>query len=129
MINGEPIAKVLQTEAESESIEIPVPIPKVQKTTGLKHDNGKIQAGVLSDFRGALLAVAEVGTFGVEKYARDTWRGIENGEQRYTDALWRHLLATDEKDAESGLDHMAHLAWNILALLELKGMKADEGRP
>lgn len=87
---------------------------------GLKYDAGKVQAGVLIDFRNALMEVAKVGTFGAEKYARDSWRQVENGEQRYTDALWRHLLAADEKDLESGLDHLAHLAWNILAVLELK---------
>lgn len=85
-----------------------------------KFDQGKIQAGVLVDFRLALTEVAKVGTFGAEKYARNSWRKVENGKQRYYDALWRHLLAGDGKDDESGLDHLAHLAWNILAVLELK---------
>lgn len=93
---------------------------------GLKYDDGKIQAGVLLDFRNALMEVAKVGTFGVEKYARNSWRQVENGTERYTDALWRHLLAADEKDLESDLDHMAHLAWNILAVLELKMAEKED---
>jgi len=90
------------------------------KVDPLKHDAGKIQAGVLLDFRRALMEVAKVGTFGTEKYSRNSWRNVENAEERYMDALWRHLLASDDLDEESGLPHLAHLAWNILALLEFK---------
>jgi len=86
----------------------------------LKHDAGKIQAGVLLDFRHALMEVAKVGTFGTEKYSRNSWRNVENAEERYMDALWRHLLASDDLDEESGLPHLAHLAWNILAIMEFR---------
>ena len=87
---------------------------------GVKADAGKVQAGLLADFRNALVAVAEVGTFGADKYERDGWRRVENGTVRYTDAMWRHLLAGDGVDDDSGLSHLAHLAWNALALLEMK---------
>ena len=87
---------------------------------GVKADAGKVQAGLLADFRNALVAVAEVGTFGADKYERDGWRRVENGTVRYTDAMWRHLLAGDGVDDESGMSHLAHLTWNALALLEMK---------
>ena len=88
---------------------------------GAKLDDGKVLAGVLADFSYALQAVAVVGTFGARKYSRGGWQKVDAGEERYTDALWRHLLAErhEEKDPDSGLLHAAHLAWNALARLEL----------
>lgn len=87
--------------------------------TGLKYDDGKILAALLKDFSPALADVAAVGTFGAKKYTRGNWLFVEDGAQRYEDALWRHLLQ-DGADPESGLDHLAHAAWNILALITLK---------
>jgi hypothetical protein len=86
---------------------------------GVKHDHGKTMAALLRDFSPALLQVADVGTFGAQKYARGNWLKVEDAKTRYDDALWRHLLQHG-KDPESGLDHLAHAAWNILALLTLK---------
>ena len=89
---------------------------------GAKLDSGKVLAGVLGDFSLALNAVAEIGTYGVNKYSRGGWEHVPDAQTRYTDALWRHLLAesTEPIDQESGLTHQAHLAWNILAILELE---------
>ena len=93
-----------------------------QHAPGAKLDSGKQLAGVLLDFSRALEAVADVGTFGANKYTRLGWESVPNGEQRYTDALMRHLLKMqrEELDPDSGLEHLAHLAWNCLAVLELK---------
>ena len=91
-------------------------------TPGAKLDNGKTKAAVLHDFALALQAVAQVGTFGAEKYSRGGWQHVPNGQERYSDALWRHLLKSrhEEIDPDSGLDHLAHLAWNALSVLDLK---------
>lgn len=87
---------------------------------GAKLDQDKIRAGlVLDGFKNALMAVSEVGTFGAKKYSDNGWLHVENGYDRYRDALFRHLLATDFHDPESGLPHLAHAAWNMLAMLEL----------
>ena len=88
---------------------------------GAKLDSGKVLAGVLGDFSLALNAVAEIGTYGINKYSRGGWEHVPDAQTRYTDALWRHLLAesTEPIDQESGLLHQAHLAWNALAKLEL----------
>ena len=50
---------------------------------------------------------------------------MPDAEQRYYDALWRHMLQAnqEEKDQESGLAHLEHAAWNILAIIELKKRK------
>ncbi len=87
---------------------------------GIKHDAGKSRPSlVIEGFPRALVAVSEVATFGAGKYSPGGWQHVENGVERYTDAMYRHLLATDETDAESGLSHAAHAAWNALARLEL----------
>ena len=90
---------------------------------GVKHDHGKPRCGLaLLGFSRALLEVARVGTFGAAKYTDNGWVQVPDGHARYTDAMLRHLLAEAESpvDAESGLSHAAHAAWNALARLELE---------
>lgn len=98
------------------------PLGLSQHEPGAKLDDGKVMAAVLEDFALALMAVAEVGTFGAKKYSRGGWQSVENGEQRYTDALWRHLLKGRHEaiDPDSDLKHAAHAVWNALAVLELQ---------
>lgn len=56
---------------------------------------------------------AEVGTFGANKYSRNSWQNIDNAIERYTDAMWRHRLS-EGIDAESGLPHYYHELWNMI---------------
>jgi hypothetical protein len=87
---------------------------------GVKHDDGKIQADLLlDDFSRALTAVAEVATFGANKYTRHGWVTVPDAKQRYKAAMMRHLLATEKYDDESDLTHLAHALWNLMALVEL----------
>ena len=94
-----------------------------QHAPGVKLDHGKPRAGlVLGGFARALTAVSDVGTFGAKKYTPHGWRSVPHGFERYTDAMVRHQLAEavgEQFDAESGLSHAAHAAWNALARLEL----------
>lgn len=90
--------------------------------SGLKYDGGKPQWTLL--MRGCALAlqgVVAVLTFGARKYAADSWQEVENAEERYRDALYRHLNAVEEYgdlavDPESGLLHWYHIACNALFL-------------
>lgn len=91
---------------------------------GVKHDDGKILAGILLEFAPALLKVAEVGTFGARKYSRENWKKVPDRETRYLDAAWRHLLQHGV-DPESGLQHLHHAIWNLLAVATIK----DEDMP
>lgn len=93
-----------------------------QHAPGAKLDAGKVKAGVLEDFSLALWEVARVGTFGADKYTRGGWQEVPNGQERYKDAKWRHLLKKrhEENDPDSAIEHLAHEAWNVLAELELK---------
>lgn len=91
-------------------------------TPGVKDDSGKSRTGLMfSNFANALLAVSEVSTYGANKYTPNGWLTVPDGRDRYTDALFRHLLAgfSQKNDPESNLDHLAHAAWNALAILEL----------
>ena len=93
------------------------------KKEGLKYDDGKIKPRlILEGFPRALIAVAEVATFGADKYTEHGWVTVPDGINRYADAMGRHLLAEakgEGLDAESGLKHAAHTVWNALARLEL----------
>ena len=100
-----------------------------QHAPGAKVDAGKARAGlVLGDFPRALLSVAEVGTFGARKYSDHGWLSVPDGINRYEDACWRHYLkekAGEELDNDSGIEHASHMAWNALAVLELKLRKKN----
>lgn len=90
---------------------------------GSKLDAGKNRLGlVLGDFAHALQEVGHVGTFGAAKYTDHGWLSVPNGIARYTDAMYRHLMAEgagEQYDSQSQLLHAAHTAWNALARLEL----------
>ena len=80
---------------------------------GAKLDAGKNRVGLMvSDFPRALEAVAEVATYGANKYTPHGWVSVPDGLERYTDAMHRHLLAEargEKFDAESGLEHAAKI--------------------
>ena len=66
--------------------------------------------------------VVKVYTFGAEKYAPNSWRGLEDGFKRYRAALLRHMVSFEngeEFDKESGLPALAHMAWNAIAMLAI----------
>lgn len=95
---------------------------------GVKHDTGKVRPSlVLTDMARAINAVIEVAEYGARKYAPGNWLLVPDKETRYREALMRHLLPMPpgERDAESGLRHAAHAAWNALATLELE-LRAEE---
>lgn len=66
--------------------------------------------------------VAKVYTSGAEKYGANTWQDLENGYERYKGALLRHLVANDTEDfdSETGVFHLAAVAWNALSMLHFK---------
>lgn len=85
--------------------------------TGIKHDAGKADIALLPPE--ALVAIAEVFTFGAKKYAADNWRGGFSY-RRVVSALLRHLYAWlrgEDNDPESGLSHIAHAGCNVMFLL------------
>ena len=92
--------------------------------TGKKYDSGKPMVGTLTDvFSRALMAVGACIEYGTHKYPNPkNWQLVDDGIKRYRDAMIRHLLkynAGIDKDEETKLPHLAHMAWNALAILEL----------
>ena len=90
----------------------------------IKYDGGKapVFRGAVSYFPRAIEAVAAVSQFGATKYAWKGWEGVDDGFNRYSDAMVRHLTYEgkgETLDPDSGLLHAAHAAWNALARLEL----------
>ena len=95
---------------------------------GAKFDADKVRPSlILNDMPRAILAVAEVGTYGAEKYSEGGWKHVEPGIARYTDAMDRHRVkeGIESHDDDSGLMHAAHVAWNALARLELMLREQD----
>jgi len=96
-------------------------------STGRKNDEGKLRMDLLP-FE-SLEKVAEVLTYGAEKYADNNWKFVPDAVQRYEAALLRHLSAYkkgEQRDQESGLSHLAHLATNALFLLWFNGRETAD---
>ena len=94
-----------------------VPLTSTQPLVGMKFDNGKLLYSLIPPE--TLKALAEVLTFGAQKYAPGNWAKIDNGETRYLDALFRHLEAYrsgEDFDSESKLSHLAHCMCNVVFL-------------
>lgn len=84
---------------------------------GLRYNDGKPKVDLIPPRW--VFVLAEVLTQGAEKYDLRNWeQGMDWG-HCYAGAM-RHLLrfwSCQEIDPESGLNHLAHAAWNCLALL------------
>lgn len=87
---------------------------------GIKHDQGKTRFSLLvPEF---IKGMADVMTDGVEKYSAWNWEGIED-HSRVLDAHMRHMFAQwmgEDADAQSGHDHLFHVACNAMMLWKLK---------
>lgn len=92
--------------------------PIIYETKVIKHDGDKVRMDLLPAT--PLLEIGKVATYGAKKYADRNWeKGMSWG--RMYAAAQRHLLAFwsgEDIDPESGLPHLAHAGFNILALLE-----------
>lgn len=67
----------------------------------------------------ALFLIAEVFGYGAEKYAAHNWRKGYEWSLNYA-AMNRHLWAFwqgEDNDPESGLPHLAHAGFHVMALL------------
>lgn len=95
--------------------------PANERGAGLKFDSGKPRMSLLPPH--ALTEMANVMTFGAQKYAAHSWKNVENAQERYLDALLRHAVAYvagERIDPESGKPTMAHIMCNAAFLIELE---------
>lgn len=125
LVDGE-----IQIPDECLDFESVLPETQVAPMEGIKYDTGKNRMGlVLEGFANALWEVGNVGTFGCERYGEFNWKYVDNAKSRYKDALFRHLfqyMQGKDIDDESGLKHLSHAAWNILAMLEFELKESED---
>jgi len=72
--------------------------------------------------------ISKVLQFGLKKYGKkDSWQTIEDPQQRYWEAFYRHVIKEDPRDIakDSGLYHWEHGLCNLmfLAWFEMQGEK------
>lgn len=89
---------------------------------GMKYDEGKPNLSlVFGGFSKALVDVGQIGTFGARKYTPNGWKEVDRLCERYMSAMLRHTMAVLDStpfDNETGRHHLAHVAWNALAILQ-----------
>lgn len=93
---------------------------KVRRGVGFKDDGGKLRYDLVPP--SAIRALADILTYGAQKYAPEGWRTVPNARARYTAALMRHLEAWrggEILDPESGRPHLHHLLCNAAVLVEM----------
>lgn len=87
--------------------------------TAKKYDGDKPQMWLVP--LESIKAVAVLMTKALEKYPdKDNWKKLENGEERYLNALLRHLTEIQEGndlDEETGLPHAYAVGTNALFYL------------
>ena len=100
---------------------------QIPTNEGLKYDNGKLLMSLIDPK--FVQGVAEVLTFGANKYAPNSWQTVPDAKRRYEDALLRHTykyLEGELYDEESNLEHLKHMACNIMFLLYLNKVKTHD---
>lgn len=86
-----------------------------------KKDKPRLFNTIFKQFPRAIKAVAERSEIGHIKYAEidQEWEGfLVTPLEQYRDALVRHLMCDGEEETE--LDHLKAVAWNAIAILEIK---------
>ena len=97
--------------------------------TGLRYNAGKLRYDLLPV--DAIRELTKVMTMGAEKYEARNWeKGFKWMEDCFG-SLQRHAQAFaggEDRDAESGQLHMAHVMWNAMALVafQLRGVGTDD---
>jgi hypothetical protein len=76
-------------------------------------------------------SVSRVMDFGTKKYQPDSWQTLQDGIERYKDALKRHwvnkygVIILNDNDRESDLFHYQHALCNCMFLIWLTEVKRD----
>lgn len=86
---------------------------------GRKYDHEKPRMDLIPPR--AEWAMAEVLTYGAQKYGEDNWRHVENRRARYLAAALRHINAYREghdSDEETHIHHLAHAMCCLAFIVE-----------
>ena len=96
--------------------------------TSRKFDSGKEQYHLIPPK--IIKILAEIFTFGATKYEPNNWMNLPDFENRYYDALKRHLeawRAGEHYDADSGMLHVGQAFWNAGVLLWKEIQREENG--
>jgi len=102
------------------------------KETAARFSKGKVRYDLMPPW--ALDQIARVYTFGTIKYDDDNWwKGLRWKKEVFA-CILRHAwkwFRGEKYDDESGLHHLAHAAWNCMALMEYErnGIGIDDRVP
>lgn len=91
---------------------------------GKKYDAGKLRWSLIP--QGVVDDYIKVLEFGANKYGKDNWQHVANGNTRYYDAAMRHMeqwWRGGDVDEESGSSHLAHAMCCISFLMWLEKNK------
>lgn len=102
-----------------------------QETAG-RFSEGKIRYDLVAPW--ALEQIARVYTYGTIKYDDDNWWKGLKWKKDVFGCILRHVwkwFRGEINDDESGLHHLAHAAWNCMALMEYErnGLGIDDRVP
>ena len=95
---------------------------------GVKYDGDKLDWSLLQF--GAIEEVLKVLGYGAKKYDRHNWKKLDNLDERYLTAAFRHLSAEmqgERLDPESGLPHIAHAMTGLMFVMQnrLNNLKGE----
>jgi hypothetical protein len=95
---------------------------------GKKYDKDKLKVELLyKDLVKELESVAQVLTFGSNKYGARNWMNLDSAKERYFAAAIRHInswVKGELKDSESGLPHLSHAITCLLFVDHLDSNKS-----
>jgi len=102
-----------------------------QETAG-RFSKDKIRHDLVAPW--ALNEIARVYTYGTQKYDDDNWWKGLKWKKDVFGCILRHIwkwFRGEVNDDESGLHHLAHAAWNCIALMEYErcGIGTDDRVP
>lgn len=102
------------------------------KDEAARFSEGKIRHDLVAPW--ALEQIARVYTYGTIKYDDDNWWKGLRWKKDVFGCILRHIwkwFRGEKNDDESGLHHLAHAAWNCLALMEYErnGIGIDDRVP
>ena len=98
------------------------------KEQAKRYNEGKVRLGLIPPF--AIEEIGKVFTMGAEKYGAHNWmKGLPYTE--VLDSIERHInefKKGHDKDKESELQHMAHVAVNAIFLIEYAAIYTNQNK-
>lgn len=118
---------MLMTEYGTEAMRDLIQASRTATTGGRKFDGDKLRYGLLPPK--ALKETVHVLSLGAIKYEENNWMYVPDSQNRYFDALQRHIWAWksgEQNDQETGVNHLAHAMCNLMFILERDSYSEEE---